>query len=835
MASRFEKFSERARRVLSLAQEEAQHFNHNYIGTEHVLLGLVREPEGVGTRVLISMGIDLSKVPSAVEFIIGRGEKPTTGDVGLTPRAKKVIELAVDEARQMSHQYIGTEHLLIGLLREGEGVAAGVLESLGVSLDKSRDATTKILNEGGQKSGSRSSTKTPTLDQLGVDLTVMAKKGDLDPVVGRSKEIERVIQILSRRTKNNPVLIGEPGVGKTAIVEAMAQRIVSGDVPESLAGMRLVTLDMGALVAGTKYRGEFEERLKKVVDEMRTAKNTILFIDEMHTLVGAGAAEGAVDASNILKPSLARGEIQTIGATTLDDYRKHIERDPALERRFQPVTVEEPSSDDTAEILKGVKAAYEAHHNLKITDEAIYAAANLASRYIADRFLPDKAIDLIDEAASRVRIKASSTPLSVKEAMIALERVRTEKDTAVESGNFDFASEMREREVSLAERIAKLEQEWQKERTDVEPQVTEEDIAQVVSMWTNIPVMRLAKEETARLIHMEEAMHDRIIGQDEAIVTVSKAVRRARAGLKDPRRPIGNFLFLGPTGVGKTELVRTLSDFMFGSEEAMIRLDMSEFMERHSVARLVGSPPGYVGYDDGGQLTEAVRRKSYCVILLDEIEKAHPEVFNILLQIFDDGHLTDAKGRKVDFRNAVIVMTSNIGAEVIKKDSNIGFSLEADGAKARKKSYEAMKDKVLNEVKQFFRPEFLNRIDAQVVFHALSEEHIREIVDLMIVDLEKQLSEKQITIEVTNEARDYIGREGYDETYGARPLRRVIQNLIEDKLSDLILDGTIEEGNDVLVDFVDEEISISVITPEASDESEESNDSEVDGEKSPVA
>ena len=835
MTSRFEKFSERARRVLSLAQEEAQHFNHNYIGTEHVLLGLVREPEGVGTRVLISMGIDLSKIRSAVEFIIGRGEKPTAGDVGLTPRAKKVIELAVDEARQMSHQYIGTEHLLIGLLREGEGVAAGVLESLGVTLDKSRDATTKILSEGGQKSGSRSSTKTPTLDQLGVDLTVMAKKGDLDPVVGRSKEIERVIQILSRRTKNNPVLIGEPGVGKTAIVEAMAQRMVAGDVPESLAGMRLVTLDMGALVAGTKYRGEFEERLKKVVDEMRAAKNTILFIDEMHTLVGAGAAEGAVDASNILKPSLARGEIQTIGATTLDDYRKHIERDPALERRFQPVTVEEPSSDDTAEILKGVKAAYEAHHNLKITDEAIYAAANLASRYIADRFLPDKAIDLIDEAASRVRIKASSTPLSVKEAMTALERVRTEKDTAVEAGNFDFASEMREREVSLAERIAKLEQEWQKERTDVEPQVTEEDIAQVVSMWTNIPVMRLAKEETARLIHMEEAMHDRIIGQDEAIVTVSKAVRRARAGLKDPRRPIGNFLFLGPTGVGKTELVRTLSDFMFGSEDAMIRLDMSEFMERHSVARLVGSPPGYVGYEDGGQLTEAVRRKSYCVILLDEIEKAHPEVFNILLQIFDDGHLTDAKGRKVDFRNAVIVMTSNIGAEVIKKDSNIGFSLEVDGVKARKKSYEAMKDKVLNEVKQYFRPEFLNRIDAQVVFHALSEEHIREIVDLMIVELETQLSEKQITIEVTNEARDYIGREGYDETYGARPLRRVIQNLIEDKLSDMILEGSVQEGNNVIVDFVDEDIFISVKNIVEDNASEEVNDSEVDGEKSPVA
>ena len=835
MTSRFEKFSERARRVLSLAQEEAQHFNHNYIGTEHVLLGLVREPEGVGTRVLISMGIDLSKIRSAVEFIIGRGEKPTSGDVGLTPRAKKVIELAVDEARQMSHQYIGTEHLLIGLLREGEGVAAGVLESLSVTLDKARDATTKILSEGGQKSGSRSSTKTPTLDQLGVNLTDMAKKGDLDPVVGRSKEIERVIQILSRRTKNNPVLIGEPGVGKTAIVEAMAQRMVAGDVPESLAGMRLVTLDMGALVAGTKYRGEFEERLKKVVDEMRAAKNTILFIDEMHTLVGAGAAEGAVDASNILKPSLARGEIQTIGATTLDDYRKHIERDPALERRFQPVNVEEPSSDDTAEILKGVKGAYEAHHNLKITDEAIYAAANLASRYIADRFLPDKAIDLIDEAASRVRIKASSTPLSVKEAMTALERVRTEKDTAVEAGNFDFASEMREREVSLAERIAKLEQEWQKERSDVEPQVTEEDIAQVVSMWTNIPVMRLAKEETARLIHMEEAMHDRIIGQDEAIVTVSKAVRRARAGLKDPRRPIGNFMFLGPTGVGKTELVRTLSDFMFGSEDAMIRLDMSEFMERHSVARLVGSPPGYVGYEDGGQLTEAVRRKSYCVILLDEIEKAHPEVFNILLQIFDDGHLTDAKGRKVDFRNAVIVMTSNIGAEVIKKDSEIGFSLEVDGVKARKKSYESMRDKVLNEVKQYFRPEFLNRVDAQVVFHALSEEHIREIVDLMIGELQTQLTEKQITIEVTNEARDYIGQEGYDETYGARPLRRVIQNLIEDKLSDMILEGTVQEGNDILIDFVDEDIFISVKKLVEGNTSEEVNDSEVDGEKSTVA
>ena len=662
MASRFEKFSERARRVLSLAQEEAGELNHNYIGTEHVLLGLAREPEGVGTRVLVSLGVDLSKIRSAVTFIIGRGQKQPTSDVGLTPRAKKVIELAVDEAREMSHHYIGTEHLLIGLLREGDGVAAGVLESLGVTLDKVRQETQRILSQSGGQPGSRSGTRTPTLDQLGVDLTHLARESNLDNIVGRQQEIERVVQILSRRRKNNPVLIGEPGVGKTAIVEALAQRIVAGDVPDSLSGARLVTLDMGALVAGTKYRGEFEERLKKVVDEIRSAKNIILFIDEMHTLVGAGAAEGAVDASNILKPSLARGELQTIGATTLDDYRRYVERDPALERRFQPVRVEEPSSDDTAEILRGVKGQYEEHHSLTITDEAVEAAAALASRYIADRFLPDKAIDLIDEAASRVRIRASSMPLSVKEAMRALERVRAEKDNAVAAANFDFAAEMREREVSLAERIARLEQEWQNEQQSATPEVTEDDIAQVVSMWTNIPVTRLAAEESERLLHMEEVMHDRIIGQHEAIINVSKAVRRARAGLKDPRRPIGTFLFLGPTGVGKTELVRALSEFMFGSEDALIRLDMSEFMERHTVARLVGAPPGYVGFDEGGQLTEAVRRNSYCVILLDEIEKAHPEVFNILLQIFDDGHLTDAKGRKVDFRNAIVVMTSNIGA-----------------------------------------------------------------------------------------------------------------------------------------------------------------------------
>ena len=816
MASRFEKFSERARRVLSLAQEEAQELNHNYIGTEHVLLGLAREPEGVGTRVLVSLGVDLSKIRSAVTFIIGRGQKQPSSDVGLTPRAKKVIELAVDEAREMSHHYIGTEHLLIGLLREGDGVAAGVLESLGVTLDKVRQETQRILSQSGGQQGSRSSTRTPTLDQLGVDLTALARDSQLDPVIGRQKEIERVVQILSRRTKNNPVLIGEPGVGKTAIVEALAQRIINGDVPDSLSGARLVTLDMGALVAGTKYRGEFEERLKKVVEEIRSAKSIILFIDEMHTLVGAGAAEGAVDASNILKPSLARGELQTIGATTLDDYRRYVERDPALERRFQPVRVEEPSSDDTAAILRGVKSQYEEHHSLTITDEAVEAAATLASRYIADRFLPDKAIDLIDEAASRVRIRASSMPLSVKEAMQALERVRAEKDNAVASSNFDFAAEMREREVSLAERIARLEQEWQNEQQSVAPEVTEDDIAQVVSMWTNIPVTRLAAEESERLLHMEEVMHDRIIGQHEAIINVSKAVRRARAGLKDPRRPIGTFLFLGPTGVGKTELVRALSDFMFGSEDSLIRLDMSEFMERHTVARLVGAPPGYVGFDEGGQLTEAVRRKSYCVILFDEIEKAHPEVFNILLQIFDDGHLTDAKGRKVDFRNAIIVMTSNIGAEVIKKNSNIGFSYARDELDVRRKSYDRMKDKVLDEVKQFFRPEFLNRVDAQVVFHSLDRDHIRQIVDLMMKDVEKQLETMKISIEATDSLRDYVGEKGYDETYGARPLRRVIQDMIEDRLSDDILGGTIVEGDTVRIDYVDEEVVVTSLdsTPE---------------------
>ena len=684
MGSRFEKFSERARRVLSLAQEEAQRFNHNYIGTEHILLGLVRETEGVAARVLSGLGVDLSKVRSAVEFIIGRGEKPAQGEIGLTPRAKKVVELAVDEARRMNHTYIGTEHLLIGLLREGEGVAAGVLESLGVTLEKVRTETHRILSNSSSGSGSsqssRTGTRTPTLDQLGIDLTNAARDSKLDPVVGRDSEIQRVVQILSRRTKNNPVLVGEPGVGKTAIVEALAQQINTGEIPDTLQGKRLVTLDMGALVAGTKYRGEFEERLKKVIEEIKTAGNCVLFIDEIHTLVGAGAAEGAVDASNILKPSLARGEIQCIGATTLDDYRKYVERDPALERRLQPVRVEEPNGDETIDILMGVKGNYEDHHNVEFTDAAIRAAAALATRFIPDRFLPDKAIDLLDEAGSRVRLRGSVTPSSVKDAMEVLEKVRQEKDEAIQSQQYEVAAELRDRELNLNQDLDNLKEEWQEDRAGSRSTVTEEDIAEVVSMWTGIPVTRLAAEETERLINMEEDLHKRIIGQDEAIVNISKAVRRARAGLKDPRHPIGVFMFLGPTGVGKTELVRAMAELMFGHEDNMIRLDMSEFQERHTVARLIGAPPGYVGYDEGGQLTEGVRRKNYCAILLDEIEKAHPEVFNILLQIFDAGQLTDARGRRVDFRNSIIIMTSNLGSDLIKRDTTLGFGVKSDNA-----------------------------------------------------------------------------------------------------------------------------------------------------------
>ena len=812
MSSRFEKFSERARRVLTLAQNEAQRFNHNYIGTEHILLGLVGETEGVVARVLKNLGIDLEKVRAAVEFIIGRGEKPVTGEIGLTPRAKKVIELAVDEARRANHSYIGTEHLLAGLLREGEGVASGVLESLGVTLEKVRTETQRVLSQNVPTTTAqgRGTARTPTLDQMGIDLTKAAREGTLDPVVGRETERDRIIQILSRRTKNNPVLIGEPGVGKTAIVESLANQIVAGAVPDTLRGKRLLTLDMGSLVAGTKYRGEFEERLKKIIDEIRSSKNCVLFIDEIHTIVGAGAAEGAVDAANILKPSLQRGEIQVIGSTTPNDYRKYVERDSALERRFQPVRVEEPTVEETTEILKVLRSSYEKHHNLKISDDALESAANLAARFIPDRFLPDKAVDVIDEAASRVRIRSTSTPLSVAETQRILQSVRREKDDAIGGQNFQYAAELRDRELRLSEQLQEQELDWKDDRQEGETTVTAEDVAEVISMWTGIPVTKLALEESERLLHMEDELHKRIIGQDEAIVNISKAVRRARAGVKDPRRPMGVFLFLGTTGVGKTELVRTLSDFMFGSDDAMIRLDMSEFMERHTVARLIGSPPGYIGFEDGGQLTEAVHRKPYCTILLDEIEKAHPEVFNILLQIFDDGHLADAKGRRVDFRNAIIVMTSNLGSDLIRRETAMGFNLKSDDAKTEEQAYQRMKDKVLEEVKRFFRPEFLNRIDSTVVFHSLNRDHILNIVSLQLKEVEKQLLDKHISLEVTDEAKVYLAEKGYDPDFGARPLRRLIQDVVEDQLSEEILGGRLNEGDVAHVDIHDGEIVVGV-------------------------
>jgi ATP-dependent Clp protease ATP-binding subunit ClpC len=790
MASRFEKFSERARRVLTLAQEEARQFNHSYIGTEHLLLGLVREEEGVAAKVLMNLGADLTKIRSAVEFTMGRGEKPSGGEIGLTPRAKRVIELAIDEARHLGHSYIGTEHLLLGLLREGGGVAVSILDSFGVNVEQVRAEVVKVLSQGSNRGkAGHVASRTPVLDQVSVDLTEAARSGKLDPVIGRNKEMERVIQILSRRTKNNPALIGEPGVGKTAIVEGLAHRIVKNEVPESLSGKRLVALDVASLVAGTKYRGEFEERLKKVLEEIKTSHNCVLFIDEFHTIVGAGAAEGAVDAANILKPMLARGELQCIGASTLDDYRKHIEKDPALSRRFQPVLVEEPSVEDTVAILRGVKSRYEEHHHLTISDEALKDAARLSARYISDRFLPDKAIDLIDEAASRIRIKHQTMPVSLQEGRQMEEAVRKEKDEALAAQQYEHAAELRQRELQIEEKNKQMDEQWQASREQEKPVVTDKDIADVVAMWTGIPNIQLANDESARLLKMEEALHKRIVGQDEAIVAISKAVRRARAGLKDPRHPIGNYIFLGPTGVGKTELARALAEFMFGSEDSLIRLDMSEFMERYSLSRLVGSGPGYVDSDKGGQLTEAVRRKPYSIVLFDEIEKAHDEIFNILLQIFDDGHLTDAMGRRVDFRNTIIIMTSNIGAETIRKGTNIGFATKSDESKQRESNYESMKDKLLGELKKRFKPEFINRIDGVVVFHALSKEHIRQIVDLMLKQVYRELEDKDIALEVTEPAKDFLGAKGYDEVFGARPLRRVIQEMVEDKLSEEVLKG----------------------------------------------
>ncbi|MEA1871810.1 MAG: ATP-dependent Clp protease ATP-binding subunit [Chloroflexota bacterium] len=818
MSTGFERFSEGARRVLTRAQGEAQRLGHNYIDTEHILLGIAGEESGIGARVLSNFGISVTKIQAAIEFVIGKGEhKATKGEVDLAPRAKKAIEFAVDEARRLNSSYIGVEHLLLGLLRESEGVAFSVLESFGITLERTRDEVNRVAKQEAVRTRTtgRAATRTPTLDQLGTDLSALARADKLDPIIGRDKEIERIVQILSRRTKNNPALIGEAGVGKTAIVEGLAQHIVAGEVPEVLQGKRIIALDIGALVAGTKYRGEFEERLKRVIEEEKTAGNCILFIDEMQTIVGAGAAEGAVDASNLLKPSLSRGEIQCIGATTLDDYRKYVEKDPALERRFQTVLVAEPTMEETLEILGGIKHRYEEFHQLDISDEALQTAATLATRYIADRFLPDKAIDLIDEASSRVRIKRGSAPIGLAEARRALESVRKEKEAAIAAQQYEYSGELRDRELQLTERIETMEKEWQVKKEQGRPVVTSEDIAEVVSMWTGIPVIRLTIDETSRLLQMEEALHRRIIGQDEAINTVAKAVRRARAGLKDPRRPIGAFIFLGPTGVGKTELVRALSEFMFGSEDALVRLDMSEFMERHTVARLVGAPPGYIGYEEGGQLTEAVRRKSYCAILLDEIEKAHYDVFNILLQIFDDGHLTDAKGRRVDFRNSIIVMTSNAGAELIKRDMSLGFAAHIDGEGKQQVEYEKMKEKVLGEMKKAFRPEFLNRIDATVVFHALNKEHIRQIVDLMLNQVAASLEEKNVTLEVTDEAKDFIGNKGYDPVFGARPLRRTIQNLIEDQLSEALLRGEFLPGDTVIVDCVEDKIAMRPLVKDA--------------------
>ncbi|AMA74483.1 MULTISPECIES: ATP-dependent Clp protease ATP-binding subunit [Aneurinibacillus] len=803
----FGRFTERAQKVLALAQEEAVRLGHKNIGTEHILLGLIREGDGIAAKALQALGLGLDKIQGEVEALIGRGgEQPT--NINYTPRAKKVIELSMDEARKLGHTYVGTEHILLGLIREGEGVAARVLNNLGVSLNKARQQVLQLLGSSEamsshQQNSSSAAVNTPTLDSLARDLTAVAREGGLDPVIGRSKEIERVIQVLSRRTKNNPVLIGEPGVGKTAVVEGLAQRIVSNEIPETLRNKRVMTLDMGTVVAGTKYRGEFEDRLKKIMDEIRQAGNIILFIDELHTLIGAGGAEGAIDASNILKPSLARGELQCIGATTLDEYRKYIEKDAALERRFQPIQVDEPTPEEAVQILFGLRDRYEAHHRVKITDEAIRQAVYLSDRYISDRFLPDKAIDLIDEAASKVRLQSYTIPPNLKELEQKLEEVRKEKDAAVQSQEFEKAASMRDKEQKLREELERTKNEWQEKQGQTDSEVTPEDIAAVVASWTGIPVVKLKEEETERLLKMEEILHKRVIGQEEAVKSISRAVRRARAGLKDPKRPIGSFIFLGPTGVGKTELARALAEALFGDEDAMIRIDMSEYMEKHSTSRLVGAPPGYVGFDEGGQLTEKVRRKPYSVVLLDEIEKAHPEVFNILLQVLEDGRLTDSKGRTVDFRNTVIIMTSNVGADLIKKNTTLGFTTPDST-----KHYENMKDRVLAELKRNFRPEFLNRIDELIVFHSLEETHIAEIVLLMTEQLRKRLNEQDIDFVLTEEAKKFLAKEGYDPAFGARPLRRAIQRHIEDRLSEELLTGNIKKGDTVKIDVVNGELMV---------------------------
>ena len=810
----FERFTEKAIKVIMLAQEEARRLGHNFVGTEQVLLGLIGEGTGVAAKTLKSMGVTLKDARAEVEKIIGRGSGFVAVEIPFTPRAKRVLELSWDEARQLGHNYIGTEHLLLGLIREGEGVAARVLENLGVDLNKVRSNVVKMLGESkpqavssgtsGASSSTGGKTKTPSLDEFGRDLTLAAQELRLDPVVGREKEIERVIQILARRTKNNPVLIGEPGVGKTAVAEGLAIRIVNAEFPDILDGKKVIQLDMGLLVAGTKYRGEFEERLKKIMDEIRQAGNIILVIDEMHTLIGAGAAEGAIDAANILKPALSRGEIQVIGATTLDEYRKYVEKDSALERRFQPVIIDEPTEEESIEIIKGLKPKYEEHHKLIISDEAIVAAVKLSNKYITDRFLPDKAIDVIDEASSKVRLKVSNLSPEGKELEKELRSIIKEKEDAIRNQEFEKASQLRDDEADMKDKIREMAQKYREEHEANKPTVTAENVAEVIGTMTGIPVTKLTEGESERLLKLEQTLHERVIGQNDAVVAIAKAIRRARVGLKSPNRPIGSFIFCGPTGVGKTELAKALAEAVFGSEDNMIRVDMSEFMEKHSTAKLIGSPPGYVGYDDGGHLTELVRKKPYSVILFDEIEKAHPDVFNIMLQILDDGRLTDAKGRHVNFKNTIIIMTSNVGASMITTTSKLGFSTSDDESKDK---YEKLKETVSEEMKKAFRPEFLNRIDETIVFAHLKQEEIRQIVDLMLKDLFKRLAERELSVEVTDEVKDHLAKNGYSEAYGARPLRRLIQRKIEDMLAEEILSGKYSAGDTIVIKIVDDKIA----------------------------
>ncbi|MGE5370533.1 MAG: ATP-dependent Clp protease ATP-binding subunit [Solirubrobacterales bacterium] len=827
------RFTQRAQKAILFAQEEARTMTHSAVGTEHILLGLIKEGEGVGARALANLGVDSDRLREEINALAGQPGSRSEGqsrELPITPRAKKVLNMAFEEAQFQGVNYVGTEHILLALLREEEGVAAHVLLSLGVRLDDVREQVILLLGgeAGGPNSGyepgppeekmtpppsmnlgqirknRQGKSRTPTLDSFSRDLTQMARDAKLDPVIGRDKEIERVIQVLSRRTKNNPVLIGDPGVGKTAIVEGLAQRIIDNKVPEVLSNKRVVVLDLSVMVAGTKYRGEFEDRLTKVVNEIRSAGDVVVFIDELHTMVGAGAAEGAIDAANILKPSLARGEFQCVGATTLDEYRKHIEKDAALERRFQPITVDEPSIEETIEILKGLRDRYEAHHGVKITDEAITAAAKLSSRYITDRFLPDKAIDLIDEAASKVRLSNYVLPDDLKAAEAELADLTKEKQEAIGGQEYEKAARLRDEEQQLKEQVEQRRREWVNRRTMEVGMVGPDEIAGIVSSWTGVPVAKLAEEESARMVNLESVLHHRVIGQQEAVQAVSRAVRRARSGLKDPKRPIGSFVFLGPTGVGKTELARALAEAMFGQEDALIRLDMSEYMEKHAVARMIGAPPGYVGYDEGGQLTEKVRRKPYSVILLDEIEKAHPDAFNILLQVLEDGRLTDGKGRMVDFRNCVIIMTSNVGAETIQKDKVLGFKREENEAA----NYEKMKDRIMERMKTSFRPEFLNRIDEIIVFHSLNESELKEIVDLLVNLLRKRLEEQDYRLEISEAARDKIIKEGFDPTYGARPLKRAIQRLVEDRIAEEILKKTIQPGDTVVVDMEDDQLVV---------------------------